>query len=112
MNTTESKETVNHPNWYKGDPTPKYPEGIEVIDIIHSFKLGFSAGNVEKYLLRSGKKDPQKIAEDFMKAEFYMHDIVMNESGIVFTKEQREKIEKLDTVYHQILKEAMNNEHS
>ena len=47
-----------------------------------------------------------------MKAEFYMHDIVMNESGISFTKEQREKIEKLDMVYHQILKEAMNNEHS
>lgn len=108
MSNTEQKETVNHPAWYMGEPTAKHPNGIEVIDIIRSFKLGFSAGNVEKYLLRAGKKDPTKTAEDLMKAEVYMHDLVINESGIKLTPEQREKIEKIDAVYHQILKEAVN----
>ena len=111
MSTQEHSETVNHPDWYMGKPTMNCPNGIEVIDIIRSFKLGFSAGNVEKYLLRAGKKDPTHTVEDLLKAEVYLREIIMNESGIPFTKEQYEKIEKLNTVYHQILKEAMKNEH-
>lgn len=110
MSTSEqSTETVNHPSWYKGDPTFKHPEGIEVMDIIQSFKLGFRAGNVEKYLLRAGKKNPEKKYEDLMKSEFYIHDMVLNESDIKFTEIQYRKIEQLFNAYHAILKEAIEN---
>jgi hypothetical protein len=60
-----ASEAVNHPNHYQGD-------GYEVLDIIDDFDLNFNLGNVLKYVLRAGKKDPELKKEDLEKALFYL----------------------------------------
>lgn len=57
------KEMVNHPDHYQGN-------GIEVIDVIEAFNLGFNLGNAIKYILRAGKKGDR--AEDLNKALWYV----------------------------------------
>lgn len=63
---------VNHPSHYQSD------KGIEVIDVIEAFSLGFCLGNVVKYVLRAGVKlnDPKEWAsaklEDLKKARWYL----------------------------------------
>lgn len=99
MNTTDKKELVNHPAHYRAG-------GIEVLDIIHAFQLGFSGGNVIKYLLRAGRKSEETKGEDLQKAMFYLNDMIVNESGFSFTDEQKDKMEKLLTVYNEIVKGA------
>lgn len=44
--------------------------GIEVIDVIEAFQLGFNLGNVLKYVLRSGRKGDA--LEDLEKAAYYL----------------------------------------
>lgn len=62
----ESKESsVDHPSYYKAG-------GIEAIDVIHSWGLGFDLGNAVKYISRAGKKDPSKYIEDLKKACWYI----------------------------------------
>lgn len=57
----ERRETVNHPSYYTTG-------GIEAIDAIEAWGLGFNLGNVVKYIARAGRKtkdslqDPQKAA--------------------------------------------------
>jgi Protein of unknwon function (DUF3310) len=58
-------DSVNHPQHYKAQ------SGIEVIDVIESFELGFCLGNSIKYILRAGKKNSRK--EDLMKAVWYLN---------------------------------------
>ena len=63
---------VSHPDHYKSDA------GIEVIDVIEAFGLGFCLGNVVKYVLRAGAKlnDPKEWfsakIEDLKKARWYL----------------------------------------
>lgn len=57
------KDKVNHPNHYMG-------EGIECIDVIQAFDLGFCLGNAIKYILRADRKDNRK--EDIQKAIWYL----------------------------------------
>lgn len=57
------KEMVNHPEHYQAN-------GLEAIDIIESFNLGFNIGNVIKYLLRAGKKE--SYIQDLLKAKWYL----------------------------------------
>lgn len=66
-----SKDPVNHPSHYKSN-------GIEVIDVIESFKLNYHLGNVIKYICRAGKKDPSKYLEDLKKAAFYLKRNIEN----------------------------------
>ena len=100
MSTQETKqELVNHPAHYKAG-------GIEVLDIIHAFRLGFSGGNVVKYLLRAGRKSLETKGQDLQKAMFYLNDMIVNESGFSFSDEQKEKMEKLLAVYNEIVKSA------
>ena len=101
MSNTEKKELVNHPAHYNAG-------GIEVLDIIHAFKLGFSGGNVIKYLLRAGRKSEETKGEDLLKAMFYLNDMIVSESGFQFTDDQKDKIEKVLTVYNEIVKGAQN----
>ena len=54
------REMVNHPDHYQGNG------GMEVIDIIENYDLGFSLGNAIKYILRSNKKGSAK--QDLEKA--------------------------------------------
>lgn len=57
-------DPVNHPPHYRSG-------GIEAIDVIDSFKLGFNRGNAVKYILRAGKKG--KAEEDLAKAVWYLN---------------------------------------
>lgn len=60
-------EAIHHPEHYGGKDNP-----FEAIKIIEHFKLGFCLGNVIKYILRAGKKDPNKWIEDLKKARWYL----------------------------------------
>ncbi len=44
--------------------------GIESIDVIEAFGLGFCMGNIIKYVLRAGRKGSK--AEDLKKARWYL----------------------------------------
>jgi len=56
-------DPVNNPSHYKSG-------GIEVIDVIEAFELGFRLANVIKYVLRAGRKGDA--LEDLEKAAWYL----------------------------------------
>jgi hypothetical protein len=58
------KEQVDHPDHYQSK------EGLESIDVIEAFELGFNLGNAVKYLLRANKKGNKEI--DLRKAIWYI----------------------------------------
>lgn len=67
-------ETVDHPTHYKSN-------GVEAIDVIEAFGLGFCLGNVVKYILRAGRK--QSTIEDLRKARWYLDRAIQNlEKGV------------------------------
>ena len=49
-----------------------YQNGIETIEAIEAWDLGFCLGNAVKYISRAGKKDPTKTVEDLNKAIWYI----------------------------------------
>jgi len=55
---------VNKPLHYQTEA------GIEAIDVIEAFGLGFNLGNAAKYILRAGRKDNRAI--DLAKALYYI----------------------------------------
>lgn len=57
-------DNVNHPSHYKG-------RGVESIEVIEAFDLGFCLGNAVKYILRAGKKGDK--IEDLQKAIWYLN---------------------------------------
>lgn len=57
------KEQVNHPDHYQGG-------GMEVIDVIEAFGLGFADGNVVKYVIRAPRKGTRLV--DLRKARWYL----------------------------------------
>lgn len=59
----QSSDEVNHPAHYKAG-------GMEVIDVIESFDLGFRLGNAVKYVLRAGRKGDR--VTDLKKAQWYL----------------------------------------
>jgi hypothetical protein len=63
-------ETVNHPSHYHKD------SGVEVIDAIEAWRLGFSLGNAVKYIARSACKG--NAAEDLAKARWYLDRAISN----------------------------------
>lgn len=71
MGETVEKETiemVDHPKHYQSK------HGVEVIDIIEEFGLGFHLGNVIKYVLRAGHKSNE--LEDLEKAKWYIERVI------------------------------------
>jgi hypothetical protein len=60
----DSREMVVHPQHYQSDG------GIEAIDVIESFELGFNLGNAIKYILRAEKKGNKK--QDLEKSLWYI----------------------------------------
>ena len=64
----EAIEMVDHPKHYQSK------HGVEVIDIIEEFGLGFHLGNVVKYVLRAGHKSNE--LEDLEKAKWYLERII------------------------------------
>ena len=65
-----ARDAVNHPPHYKSD------SGVEVIDVIEAFGLGFHEGNVIKYLLRWRQKGG---IEDLRKARWYLDRFIERE---------------------------------
>lgn len=61
------KYAVNNPDYYGGKENP-----YEAIKIILRCKLDFCLGNSVKYILRAGKKNPEKEIEDLEKAKWYL----------------------------------------
>jgi len=59
-------DSVNHPSHYQSDA------GIEVIDVIEAYGLGFCLGNAIKYVLRAGRKNAETYVEDLKKARWYI----------------------------------------
>lgn len=57
-------ENVNHPSHYNSG-------GIEVIDVIEQWELGFHSGNALKYICRAGRKNKDPV-EDLEKALWYI----------------------------------------
>ena len=60
----ERREAVDHPDYYKRG-------GIEAIDAIEAWGLGFNLGNVVKYIARAGHKTKDSL-RDLKKAEWYL----------------------------------------
>ncbi len=58
-------ETVDHPPHYKLG-------GIEAIDVIEAWGLGFCLGNAVKYVSRAGRKPGVDPVEDLKKARWYL----------------------------------------
>lgn len=58
-----------NPNYYKAG-------GIEVIDIIEAFNLGFHLGNTIKYILRAPNKGAT--LQDLQKARWYLDRYISN----------------------------------
>ena len=73
--TQVAHDVVNRPPHYTMG-------GIEVIDAIEAWELGFHLGNAVKYVARAGKKDPAKVVEDLRKARWYLErEIARLEGG-------------------------------
>ena len=68
----EEKEVdmVNHPPHYFGKG------GMESIDVIEAFDLGFCLGNAVKYILRHNNKGNP--LEDLKKAQWYLNRAISN----------------------------------
>ena len=62
-------DAVNHPDHYKAG-------GLEAIDVIEAFDLGFNLGNTTKYVLRAGRKNDA--VEDLEKAAWYLKREIEN----------------------------------
>lgn len=58
------EKAVNHPDYYKHG-------GIEAIDAIEAWELGFNLGNVVKYIARAGRKTKDSL-QDLRKAAWYL----------------------------------------
>ena len=60
----ECRGSVDHPDYYKRG-------GIEAIDAIEAWGLGFNLGNVVKYIARAGHKTADSL-QDLQKAAWYL----------------------------------------
>jgi hypothetical protein len=70
---TTPVDNVTHPAHYTYG-------GIETIDAIEAWNLGFHLGNVVKYVSRAGKKDPALTVEDLRKAAWYLDRAIQHAS--------------------------------
>jgi len=66
-------DPVNNPQHYKA------PNGLEAIDVIEGFGLGFHRGNAVKYILRAGKKGAAD--QDIRKARWYVERDLQRMAG-------------------------------
>jgi len=74
LNKSDAKSNiesnVNHPKHYQSE------NGLEAIDVIEAFNLGFCLGNVVKYVLRCGHKDNE--IQELEKAKWYLDREIKN----------------------------------
>lgn len=67
---TPAPDVVNHPPHYKS------ATGLEAIDVIEAFGLGFCLGNTVKYILRHRNKGAA--LQDLQKARWYLDREIKN----------------------------------
>ena len=65
---TEGTTEIENVGHYKGD---------YVMCVIEGFGLGFCLGNVVKYILRAGRKTPDRLT-DLRKAKWYLEREIKN----------------------------------
>lgn len=65
---SENSAEVENVSHYKGD---------YVMRVIEDFGLGFCLGNVVKYILRAGRKTPNRLT-DLKKAKWYLEREINN----------------------------------
>lgn len=70
-NEDKADEKVDHPAHYTIG-------GIEAIDVIEAWDLGFCLGNLVKYVARAGIKDVDTEIEDLEKARWYLDRHIEN----------------------------------
>lgn len=58
-------DSIDHPPHYSAG-------GVEAIDVIEAWGLGFHLGNVVKYVSRAGRKPSADAVEDLKKARWYL----------------------------------------
>ena len=63
MAEDQAHDEINAPTHYRGN-------GMEAIDVIEAFGLGFRLGNCVKYVLRAGKKGDAVVC--LKKARWYL----------------------------------------
>lgn len=69
-------DVVNHPSHYQS------ATGLEAIEVIEAFGLGYGLGNATKYILRAGKKGTAEDAiTDLSKAVFYIEREIEKRKG-------------------------------
>ncbi len=73
LSTTNNK--VDHPPHYRCGT------GVEAIEVIEAWGLGFHLGNVVKYISRAGHKDSS--LQDLQKALWYLEREIQNREGEV-----------------------------
>lgn len=78
----EIMKNVDHPSHYQSKA------GIEVIDVIEAFGLGFCTGNVVKYVCRCGKKTDNELQE-LEKAKWYLEREIKNRRAAMESKEKQ-----------------------
>ncbi len=71
---SKTDDAVHHPSHYTFG-------GIEVIDAIEAWELGFHLANVVKYVARAGRKDETKAVEDLKKAKWYLERRIAHLEG-------------------------------
>ena len=69
----KEKEWVNHPLHYN-------PGVYETINVIDAYNLNFYLATALRYILRAGKKHPEKYCEDLSKAIWYLNREIKNNS--------------------------------
>jgi len=65
------EEKVNNPRHY-------HPGNYEAIKVINAWGLGFSLGNVIKYISRAGRKNGSSELEDLKKAQWYLDSAIQD----------------------------------
>ncbi len=89
------------------DPVNKpahYTRGsIEPLDFILDQGLGFCRGQIIKYVVRAGYKDPAKEVEDLLKAKFYLEREIARAQDDAF---DRATVSTFDVIDGQVLEVA------
>lgn len=67
--TDTDYEFVNHPPHYNAG-------GIEAIEVIAAWNLGFWMGSIVKYIARLGRKPGATELQDLKKVQWYVNDAV------------------------------------
>ena len=62
----------------KQNPQHYRTGSIEPWDYIVDQRLGYLEGNIIKYITRAGKKDNESRPDDLLKAQAYIHKLVIN----------------------------------